>query len=98
MSQYSFYFCDVYPTNQYDDDSVRYKNLSADLKTSIDSNSTSKNRSSIMTILFGSNDDTETINLYNKQKSDDKTSNNSNNSFYNKIFKYLCCCFTPLDI
>ena len=71
MSQYSFYFCDVYPTNQYDDDLVRYKNLSADSKSSIDSNSTSKNKSSIMTILFGSKDDTETINLYNKQKSDE---------------------------
>lgn len=27
MSQYSFYFCDVYPQNLYDNESLRYKSL-----------------------------------------------------------------------
>lgn len=82
MSQYSFYFSDVYPTNQYDEDNlIKYKNLSSD-----SNNTTNTDRFSIKTILFGSKDDTETINL-----SQHSNIQNNNNSFCNKLKKYFCC-------
>jgi len=84
MSQYPFYFYDIYPSTKYEEDtSTKYNNLN----TTSSSNSI-ENRSSIITVLFGSCDNTETINLYNGQNSD----NNQNCSLFNRITRYCCNC------